>query len=930
MSELSLSTLLQQPGGVGVSLQAPVFLLLVVVGLLMLRSSRRGLERLAGALRAAALTFLALGLGGLALTTTSPAPTERSTVIAAVDLSESMNAAAQDWSLDFVNQMAAALNPGDEFGVVTFAGDTRVARAPSEPKPLEEFPPLAVRTATDIGRGLEAALALVPTETTARVLLISDGNETRGSARAKLPRARRANTVIYTAAPPPGDALDVSVEKITVPTLVTQGSVFPVRVVTRNPQGARSVDLLLSLDGEIAGEESIDLQPGLNALDIPYRLTGRGSHRLQVRIEAADDALPGNDYREGTVMVAGPPWVLLVSSRRRSPLAAALARKDIEVDRVAPKAMPTEAEDLLDYHAVVVENARAGDVPPAALAAVERYVREFAGGFVLAGGKRSFGDARFRQGPLERLLPVTLERQRPSPKPPRRKPPPSKDRNQLALMILVDRSKSMRHATVIEEGSFAPSTKPEDSKLHYAKKAALAVIRQLSDEDAVGVVAFDSQALPISPLQPVKQHRARLEKLIPQLAVGGGTDFYQALELARDQLTASPLARRHIILITDGVTNRPASEHDALISELSAASISVTSIHVGQEHIWLRVSPTHRVKLTLGSSAGREPENLSLLEDMSSETGGSFYHVDDAQTLPQLALRDASQALSSPTPRPESTEQRIIRPQVGKASQLLRGIEGQFPPLAAYAVAKSKPRADTPLYVSGGTGEEPILASWQYGLGRVVAFTADPATDAAGWVGWPAYSKFWSQIVRWVMREQTPWDYAFDVRRRDGELTLVVRAFGAEQDGVLFARLHRDEEETEELTLAPVGPQVYEAELPELEGGRYAVTVLRRVGERDVNERTEMVSVPGEDEEPQEEFQTIRPNTSLLEQVALETGGKFNPSAEEVVVREVEGSEGGVRRRYELDFLLIPLAMACFLADVAVRRIWIIRDTDNK
>ena len=907
MTELSLAGLLQEPHALGLSLRAPLFLLLLVAAGVFVWRAGSGLERFAAALRSAALTFLALGLAGMALTTSSRPEPPRTTLIAAVDVSESIDAGGRAWALDFVNDVVATLKPSDKFGLVVFANDARVVRPPTEPAPLEELPVPVVRSGTDIGQGVEAALALLPSDQGGRVLLVSDGNETRGNVRRKVPHAQRTNAMIFTAVPPLGRTADVGVEKVAVPVLVTEGSVFPVRVVARASQAARPADLALSLDGERTGHEGIDLLPGINALEIPYRLTGRGSHRLRVRLETTGDGQPGNDYRDVTIMVTGPPRVLFVTSNKRSPLGRALVRKDVTVEIVAPQALPRRADAFLEYHGVVAENLAGVDLPAAAAATLEQYVRQFGGGLVFAAGKRSFGDSRLRRTALARLLPVTLQSQ-PQPKP----TPAVRGRNPLALMLLIDRSNSMGYSTHLERGGLLPRRDPKTSKLHYAKAAALAVIRQLTDEDYLGVIAFDSESFPLSPLQPLKQNRDHLESVIPMLAEDGGTDFYEALELARDQLGSSPVSKRHVILLTDGDTNRTAADHYPLIAELEGKSISVTNIRIGDD----------MVNMSMRSNVARDPANLALLKHMSSKTGGSFYHVKSAEALPQLMLRDARAAQSERRP----VQPPVIRPQVGKASQLLRGIEGQFPPLAAYAVAKSKPRADTPLYVSGGTGEEPILASWQYGLGRVVAFTADPATDAAGWVGWPAYSKFWSQIVRWVMREQTPWDYAFDVRRRDGELTLVVRAFGAEQDGVLFARLHRDEEETEELTLAPVGPQVYEAELPELEGGRYAVTVLRRVGERDVNERTEMVSVPGEDEEPQEEFQTIRPNTSLLEQVALETGGKFNPSAEEVVVREVEGSEGGVRRRYELDFLLIPLAMACFLADVAVRRIWIVRD----
>ncbi len=130
--------------------------------------------------------------------------------------------------------------------------------------------------------------------------------------------------------------------------------------------------------------------------------------------------------------------------------------------------------------------------------------------------------------------------------------------------------------------------------------------------------------------------------------------------------------------------------------------------------------------------------------------------------------------------------------------------------------------------------------------------------------------------------------------------------------------VHLGEEKIEDVTLVPVAPRQFEAELPPIESSTYPVTVIERRGRREVSERTVLVSIPDQDEEPHEEWQSSRANTPLLEELAAATGGKFNPTAHEVVARE----PGTHRLRYDLDMLFIPLAMLCFLGDVAVRRLW--------
>lgn len=880
MSELGLRYILSHPDHLGFSLSQPLWLLLLLPCAVFLWLAQSRPERIAAGFRAAAIASLALGLGGAALTTSLPV--DGMTVIAAVDLSDSIGAEGRDWSLRYVNDLAAALAPGDELGVVTFGGETKVVRPPTAPDAIEAFALPGAPTATDIGGGLATAMAMMPPGRAHRIVLLSDGNETRGSARAELARLRQTKTSVYAAAPPVSAAIDVSLDKVTVPSLVTNGTVFNLRVLARNSGAARKAILTLALDGELLGREAIELRPGLNGLEIPYRTSLAGSHRLRVSITAEQDEIPGNDYREVTLMVVDPPRLLLITKRPHSPLVAALTAKDFTVEVKTPAEVSANPEALLAYNGIVAEDIVARDLSPEVLDGIRRYVRDYGAGFVLAGGRETFGDVGFQTTALEAMLPVTLE--------PRR--PPPKEREPVALMLLIDRSNSMGYASEAKDGG-VPHRDPSTSKLHYAKTAALALVRQLKEQDSVGLIAFDSLAYEVSPLLPLSENRRRLEETIPLIVESGGTDFYDGLASALGQLAKTRVSTRHVILLTDGDTNRPAPDHYPLIEALEKAHISVTTIRIGDDVV-----------------------NLTLLNDISSRTGGRFYHIQNVEALPQLMLKDATAAMAQ-APAQEATE---ILPQKSGASQLLRGIKPNLPPLNDYAYARARRGADVPVFVVGRDGKEPILAAWQYGLGRVVAFTADPWQDAESWVAWEAYGKFWSQIVRWVMRGQTPWDYVVEAQRRDGKSKLLVRAFDANQEGTLVARVHVDDVHTEDVSLVPVAPRQFEAELPPEIGGRsYPVTLVSRHENQDVTQRTEMVPIPARDEEPQEEFQTTRPNTVLLEQLAEASGGAWNPT-----VRQIAARESGERLlTYPLERLLLPLAMLLLLCDIAVRRLWL-------
>jgi hypothetical protein len=83
---------------------------------------------------------------------------------------------------------------------------------------------------------------------------------------------------------------------------------------------------------------------------------------------------------------------------------------------------------------------------------------------------------------------------------------------------------------------------------------------------------------------------------------------------------------------------------------------------------------------------------------------------------------------------------------------VLEGI-GSLPALQGYVSTSPKPAGQVVLVSDQG---DPVLAHWQYGLGRVVAWTSDAKGQwARDWVLWDAFPKFWAQTVQWVTGAHT-------------------------------------------------------------------------------------------------------------------------------------------------------------------------------
>src|SRR5262249_7502105 len=148
---------------------------------------------------------------------------------------------------------------------------------------------------------------------------------------------------------------------------------------------------------------------------------------------------------------------------------------------------------------------------------------------------------------------------------------------------------------------------------------------------------------------------------------------------------------RHIILLTDGDTNRRSDDHLDLIAGLARDEITVTTIRIG-------------------SDTG----NVELLQKISHETGGEFHHVPEATALPQLMIRDTRRLIPAPGRMVTASAR------VAEWGPMLAGLtDDDFPRVARWATTRLKDDAELRLYLDGGTRRDPLLATWQYQLGRV-------------------------------------------------------------------------------------------------------------------------------------------------------------------------------------------------------------------
>ncbi|NOT53187.1 MAG: VWA domain-containing protein [Deltaproteobacteria bacterium] len=867
--------------GVTYILLAPEWLWLLAVlpplWLPLLWQQRRAALVLAALLRTGAVVLLAGALAGLSWQTILSE--HKLALVAALDISDSVASEGRAWMQEYLTRLTQTLEPADEFSVLTFAADAQVLIPPGPPpssgsKTVVPAPVEGQGGETNIARALERAFALYPEGGEKRLVLLTDGNETQGLAKRDIALARRMGVKVFPVIPPSGQHPEVSLEKFVAPPLVREGSAFTLRLVVRNGNDkALPGQLTVLANDQSLTKQEITIAPGLSVFEVPAQISQRGTYLLRGQIKATPDTIAGNNQQNASVAVTGKVRALVITDNQKTHLARALQMKEVEVEFRRPEGLPSQLSELLEYNCLVFDDVGRGGITQQQMSAVESYVRDFGGGFIMAGGMRAFGDLNYKNTTIERVLPVTFHEQRPK----------KKKRTPIALFIIVDRSNSMGYNSKVRGLH-------DGQKMVYAQKSAIELLTQLKDTDYAGAIAFDSEPYELSPLLRLSQNRTDLTSKIARLQYGGGTDFYGALQSAADQLSQARGVIRHILLITDGDSNRAAADHYPLVATVAQRQITLTTIRIGSDTV-----------------------NLQLLSDMSKRTGGRFYHVEDVEMLPQLLIKDTKQVMRENDD--ENEDPKEILPKIGERGQILSGLN-EFPALDEYMLTKPKDGAEVQLYTDVHKDHDPLLATWQYGLGKVVVVAFDPSgSSSIEWIQWEGFSKFWSQAVRWAIRDETPWDYRLSAYQRGDRTILQAESYDTDEDSLLQIRLPRGAQ-NDELTLLPVAPRVYEATIPGKRQGSFSVVLLKRKDGKVINQKNETVMVSRLPGEALDEYRQQHANRDLLRALADGTGGRIDPDMQELVSQKREGQK---KLLHPLDSYLITIALFLLLSDIAVR-----------
>jgi hypothetical protein len=479
------------------------------------------------------------------------------------------------------------------------------------------------------------------------------------------------------------------------------------------------------------------------------------------------------------------------------------------------------------------------------------------------GGYHSFGEGGYSHSPLEAALPVVSVTN------PRRLSAP------LALMLVIDKSGSMSDEV---DGV---------TKIDMVKVAASSALDRLSDGDGVGVLAFDDSNHWIVPFHPLggANDKANIRRQILQLQGDGDTYIYPALQAAEQSVLSMPTTFRHIVLLTDGQGED--APFDRLIRRMRGEHITLSTIGVGQDVV------------------------QDELRHWAHLGGGLFHYVSDPHDIPRIIVNETRYGVTG-----AAHVQGNVHVGVAAASPLLRALAStdlSHLPLAGYDSTVPKLTAQVDVQATSG---DPILSSWQYGLGRSVAWTSDTGSSWAPRWGVTRQPAFWVDAVRWTLRGYDPGSRAPQLTAADGQLRVTATrysSFGRFDDTAnLRVRVAAPDGAARVIGLSLTGPGQYSAQLPLAGSGLYSATFVRNdqaASPADVA----LMAVPYD-----AEYNDEGVDTSFLTHVADATGGQVLSRPADAFNHDGLPS---VVTWSPLWPLLLALALLLFPFDVAVRLI---------
>ncbi len=560
------------------------------------------------------------------------------------------------------------------------------------------------RKLTKTGLAISNLMAQVDGKRPTRLLLFTDGYATEPLVEAAAQMKQRGVPLDFRLVRDETTE-DVRLARLSFPERVQVGEPYLISVLVRGNEDGE-VPLVLKRNGQLLVETKVEIIDGVGTVEFTDRIPKVGSYEYDAEIRPETDAHPGNNRQARWIEITGGPRLLLVTKYTDDPVAKAMADMDYDV-QVVSNLGQLRPGLLAGTKAVVFNNVPAHEIPGDFMRSLDFFVREQGGGFLMAGGKRSFGAGGFFQSEIDELLPVSMELK-------------SEHRKlAVALAIVMDRS-----------GSMGMGVAGGKTKMDLANSGAVSATNLLGMMDQITVFAVDSEPTKVVPLTAVGGAQKKISGKITRISSGGGGIYvYTGLKAAWEELRKSQAGTRHVILFTDTQDTEEPGAYKKLIKEMTDEGATISVIGLGTD----------------------KDVDAELCRDIAKLGNGRIFFSDRPMDIPQIFAQETvtiarSAFLEEPVGTLASGRWGEISP---KPLDWMKQVDG-------YNLSYARKDATVSL-VSTDEYVAPLVAHARRGLGRTAAVSFPLGGEFSDGVRkWEGYGDFMQTMGRFLMGQDMP------------------------------------------------------------------------------------------------------------------------------------------------------------------------------
>ncbi|GEM_PF-2453649 len=782
--------------------------------------------------------------------------TDKNSILIVADLSDSARTVRDNFE-EIVKTATGYSDEKTSIGLLTFGYNSEIELPPTEVFDFTVFETSPVGSYTDIYSAVIKAAALLPEDTNNRIILLTDGKENINSVReaANVLKSRNIRIDAIVNETDPVNR-EIQISDISIPEVVYSGEEFSITVTIESNVDCQA-SLTLTEDGVSSSENEISLTKGTNRFVFKRTAESTGISSYTAEVRAEGDWLAANNKIYSFINVQGVPKVLIIDGTdSESHEIEKILSGSVTVEKCTAAMAPATISELRKYEAVIMMNVTKDSLPEGFDNLLKSYVSQLGRGLLYTGGAQSYILGDWVDSTLEEILPVSMT---------------IKDEynlNDVGLMILIDNSGSMI-----------------GTPLELAKKGAIKAVSTVKPQDKVGVIAFSDNAVWISKMVPGTE-KSSVQNKIETIQINGGTMLASSLNEAYEALQNCGTALKNVILLTDG---QPADENlifnSGIVSKMKEAQITVTSIAVGFD-----TSPT-------------------ILNYISGTTGGNIINVQDESKLPQIIYTEALKAIAG-----SYLNNRTFYPEVEYRSNILSGIQA-LPTFDGYVKTEEKSLANTVLVTDE---DDPLLAEWQYGLGRVVAYTSDlNGKWSSKLLASDEGVKLIKNMISFILPSTDTEEGGALSITRSGDTGIIL--FAADESGADMkteATVISPSGKQQTIAMAPSGISSYECSFKLTEEGSYVAIVTQK----DANGNTTVSKEGAMSVRYSDEYDMFAKDLGYVKALCEEVGGSADfDNLDDIMKIKITGADS----RTSLATAFLIIAIILIMLDIALRRLGI-------